>query len=207
MATLKSLINEIEQLCKKELATLGFYRKRGVFIKDIDSGNLGWLGLNRATYKAEGVVDVHPVVGIINTEVEQLASTWSGSNVVRDFSPTVTEPLYFLITGGKYISWRFFQNGNTAGIVHNLREAVSDYGLPVMEKLGDKSILLEWLLGRPGKLNEAYNRYRIPAVYVLLGEKEKAREYIRSVLEQLSEDPNPYQKQWSEKYAEVMLKI
>lgn len=107
MPPLKPLIKEIGRAAKAQLAEIGFRKRKATFTKDINPDTIGVVGLNRATYPYNQLVQIYPIVGIINRPVGKLDAEWSGFDQVKMAVAMIAEPLCYLLPEKTYTVWPF----------------------------------------------------------------------------------------------------
>lgn len=206
MPSLKHLIKDIEQVAKAQLAEVGFRKRKVTFTKDINSETIGVVGFQRSTYHHEQVVDIYPIIGMINRSVGKYTVEWSGIDNVKHSVAMIPEPLCYVLPENDYKSWEFEPGCDTGKIVEDIVGGIVRHGVLWMESLSSTEAFLTRQLKHPEPAPEYY-RYTIPAAYYALGRKEEAREYVKKVIEETSNHWNKHQREWGEKYAEVMLRI
>lgn len=217
MAQLAPLIKAAKQACRDELKAAGFRPHKNVYIRDLAEGYLGSVGLMKAAYTAEQKYLITPIVGVFGTEVErQVACWWEVRREMLDrkykyHMPTVSTALGYIMPENTFKSWYFSPDEETLPLARNLVKCVIDYGVPWMNNLADLRALLE-LISKEGASTPGLSEYAIPAIYWVLGEEEKAREYARQVIE-LTDKRGPdyrwsmYTVGWPEYYKVVMSTI
>jgi len=113
-----------------KLAALGLRpRSPGIFTVELAPGYLGWLGLNKAVF--DDTVEINPVVGVRNEELEKLVTQFAG--VDQPFlQPSVASPLGYLLPGNSYVTFQFGAADDYDVRADEIVTLIRDYGLPFM---------------------------------------------------------------------------
>jgi hypothetical protein len=176
VVTSKTIVAEAVDAVSVLLGDLGFKRRQvaGVFTIDLGTGVLGWLGLNRATKRHSGAVEINPVIGVRHQEVERLVAELRGDRFHQFVPPTVSRPLGQLMPDGGYAAW-LFESGSTAAAVELVR-SVDQYGLPAMRSMNDLRELRRKIEEGWGFQHQLV--YRLPVVIWLQGDAVSAIETL-----------------------------
>jgi hypothetical protein len=198
-------IADVSKLAARELARAGFRKRSGdIFTREIEKEVLGWLGLNRAVTRQDGKLEINPVVGVRNQQIERLVADLMGSKSHPYIPPTISTHLGYLGPGARYTPWLFEQTDDLPADVSEMVEAVTTYGLPFMEKnkrLREMTSSLE-----SGKFGPSHQTaYRLPVAYWLLGEKAQAVRTLDSKLAASTGRSDPGSQQY-QKFAERLRK-
>jgi hypothetical protein len=172
------------------LAQRGF-RKRagGIFTTELANGALGWVGLNSASrHYPAGSVEINPVVGIRNQEVERVVAEVRGERFHEYVPPTLSTPLGYLFPEARYRSWIFGADDSLTAATEMV-EAIADYGVPFMQRLSSLPELCRGLEKSSGLEHQLV--YRRPVARMLLGELVKAREVLDQSLAALGDRRDP----------------
>jgi hypothetical protein len=187
MGELGDLIQTIESSIKEELKADGFKRrgKYGILTASIDGNTYGWLGLNRATYKAEKVVLINPVIGIHNKKMWEIYDELLDYDGAKNWIATFGRPLGYYMPENTYRTWEFFHGKSIKPGVKDIVSNVRKYGIPWMKKLCN----LEYLADTLEKYNAIdYNIFQLPLVWFLAGDREKAFTCANKYLERRKGD-------------------
>ena len=172
------------------LTDLGFTKRAGgVLTIELADDVLGWLGLNRATrHRPPGEVEVNPVVGVRQQEVERVVAECRGEPLHPYQPPTVSTPLGYLLPPSRYRGWVL---GGKGSEVHasEILEAIQDHGLPFMHATAPLPQLCAQL--EAGLGFEQQLIYRRPAAWLVAGEPERAREALEEGLARLGDRHDP----------------
>lgn len=114
------------------LLNLGFKRIRlGVFSFEISPNVYAWLGLNRVR-KSAAELELYPVIGVVHVSVNDII--YLRTDAKKDLSPTVSVPICYLLTEGKYRTWTWRKGVDEAAVTADLKEIVKSYGLPFVDR-------------------------------------------------------------------------
>jgi hypothetical protein len=210
--SLGDLKKEATQRCRQKLVDLGYQSKRkGVLRKELAPRVYGMALTRTVVYRAESLVALDPMVGVFHPAIEEVVKGWwPVARVDNPRKTTTSIQLGYLMPEDQYIRWYITCHDDLVSAVPEVVENILKYGEPWMKQLCDYRLLLA-LLHKEARGSE-YLKYVIPAIYILQGEKEKAREYVRMVIEDI-DDKGPdyfwsgFTPHWSENYKDVMLKI
>jgi len=142
---------------------------------------VGWLGLNRA--KAGGELRLHPVVGVRAIAVQNLVAELRDSEASAH-TPTVTQPLYKLISASVYRVWAFSEAHDST---EDLLEAIRGYAMPFMAGFTDVSSVIAALEQGMGQQVE----YTLPAAHVVNGEPRRGIAAVNASVVALGDATDP----------------
>lgn len=181
MGALGGFIKEIDACIAKELAKIGFRKRKSVYILVIDDYCNGWLGLNRATYRAEENVEIHPNIGVFHVGIAELLTDLTKRDYISIPPATACTPLYTIMPVNEYYSWQFHLGDPIVATVADLVSNVTTFGLPWIRQSSSPEHLLRLL-----KEDLLEHRiYRYPALLFLLGRKEEAVAFVEQQLDLL----------------------
>ena len=215
MTTSPSLAKTARQVCRNAFEGGGFRFLKGSFVTELGEGLLGCVKLGTAAYPAERKYLIGPVVGVRNMEVERRVGDWwlvrrealNGKQLMA----TASTPLGYIMPEQSYKSWHFSPDKDATSLAQDMIFSVEVFGLPWMKSLTDPRNLLNWLLEKQAASPD-FRKFAIPALYCLLGETDRAREYIRQVVREI-DDNGPghmwsgYIVGWADDYKRVMLNV
>lgn len=165
------------------LANLGFHRLgRGMFLKPLDDHFAGWLGLNCA-HRGE-LLEINPVIGVRNHEVEQLIERLAGVPLGKGKAPTISTSLGYVTPQAKYTAWFFRDPHDVEAGIADLLDAVRLFGLRFIADYSALESLAEGL-ENPRLSDVDSRRFRLPVVRLLLHDVEGALSLTRHYLEEL----------------------
>jgi len=187
MAPSNSLIAESLQLVALRLQRLGFAGSSGVYTIPVDDQIDGWVGLNEARDRGD-CFELNPFVGVVHHALERKVAELTG-RTSSEPSPSVTSHLAYLLPGsaGRSKPWRFCKSEDLAGEADSLTRAVADYALPFMRELSAPDRLAQAI--RDLSFEEA-RAERLPVIYWLAGDKERAREVLQDEVARVETDPS-----------------
>src|SRR3974390_1349222 len=136
----KGVIASVQQ----ELGTLGFEkRKAGILTLKIQTGVLGTVGLNTATGRGPGVLEINPVVGVRNQQIERLVAELCGDPFDELIPPTLAGNVGYLSPANWYLPFLFSQDTEIGGVSAQLCDAVRVHGLPFIKEAANLAALVE----------------------------------------------------------------
>ncbi len=171
MGQLGDLTKEIKTRIWDLLEEDGFVRKGQVGVADIDGSTFGLTGLVSTTRRAQKTVELNPVVGVHHKEVmDMLAAicTWFPS---AKWSATVVRNVGYFSPDKTYIVYKFPLGHPIDKTAADVIDAIRNYGIPWINSHLDLSALAGAVETYCSIDNSAY---RLPAIFYLQGEKEKA---------------------------------
>jgi hypothetical protein len=172
------------------LSQLGFKKRSGeIFTVDVESGVLGWLGLNHAYRRGEDRLEVNPVVGVRHQGVEHLVAELRGAKSNAYLPPTVSVPLGYLTADRKYVPWLFERGPTTAEVAADLTSAVARFGVPFMKASSSLSELRRLIEENTGFAHQLV--YRQPVVCLLSGDRGAALCVLEASLAELGGRKDP----------------
>jgi hypothetical protein len=178
---------EVLKFFKQRLLEDGFRKHRGdLYSCIIGESSRGWLGLNRATRWGDGVMHVHPVVGVHSCPIEAMVAELMGPLPGNYLPPTISRPLCYLMPPTSYRDWPFHPSVDPAPGVRDLVDAVRVYGRPYMEGYATVEALSK-VLHLPGFGMSHQTIHRRPVAYFLLGNIRGARSCLLNELRTLGE--------------------
>ena len=160
------------------------------------------VGLNEATRPGEKIYKVNPVMGLINTKVEDLIHYCKDDWSIKPYSPTIVKSIGYLTPKNTYMRWEIKKPRQINKEVNNLLKYITRYGIPWMEKMSDRDELLNALKAREGI--PGYFIYRIPALLVIMGKKDEALFYAESFYQQLKKSNKTVFDEYKNFYAEFL---
>jgi hypothetical protein len=184
-----------ERMSAPLLIEQGFRKRAGaIFTIPITDDVLGWLALNTATkYEPAGQVEVNPIVGIRHRQVEELVARLCEEKPHAYMPATARTPIGYIMPGRRYVTWTM--NECAPDVAREMVAAIVEYGLPFMGDNADLPALLSLLeSGHFGPANQV--PYRVPAIWLLLGDIERAVSSADAFLERLGGPRD----QWTRQY-------
>jgi hypothetical protein len=94
----------------------------------------GWVGLNWASeHEAPGELEIGPIIGVVNHQVARLVADLRAEKPSRYPSPTVSEPLGYLMIENTHRAWHFTPTTVQASAV-DLVGAILEFGMRFMRR-------------------------------------------------------------------------
>ena len=170
---------------------MGFQKRQSAILTiPLDADSFGWIGLNRATGRGSGVLEINPVVGIRNQAVERLLADLVGEPFNELTPPTLAGNVGYLSPDNRYVAFLFGSFGDVQQSVERLCSMVQNHGLPFcrdnVELLKLVSSMLSTRFGVPEQLN-----YRIPVACFLAGERLMAMSALDARLDDIGSRADP----------------
>lgn len=187
MVVRQGLVAEASAAWRAVFASVGF-RKRGgdVYTRKVAAEVLGWLGLNRATGRRDGLLEVNPVVGVRHQAQERVLADLLGERFHEYIPPTISVHLGYVMPEARYRPWLFGGDVPVRDVTAEMVDAIATYGLPFMDDRASLSVIVKSMSqGRAGIAEQL--AFRRPVGYLLLGEPGRAREQVRVSLDQLGD--------------------
>jgi hypothetical protein len=177
----KELIERILKMTGTLLADVGMRkRERQIYTCELSQEIFGWLGLNTATHRSDGRLQINPVIGVRHLGIEKLVAEALGKKLHPYIPPTISTPLGYIMPEKKYATWLFGEGDVDDLAVAKMVEAIQKYGVPFMRSHANLDAIIEALESGCGfPTNTAY---RLPVAYFLQGQTEKAVQYLRNRL-------------------------
>src|SRR5262249_52463542 len=146
----RDIIAAMSAAAKDNLVDAGFRKRTGdIFTRDLGDHALGWVGLNRATYNNRGPLDVNPVIGVRDQEVERLLAELLGERFHPYLPPTVSTPLGYLMPIQWIVTWTFETLDSVPSQAKDMTEAILTYGLPFMRDTSSRDTLIAMMRRQP----------------------------------------------------------
>jgi hypothetical protein len=162
----------------------------GIFTLGVTDDVIGWIGLNKAIRGQGGVLEINPVVGVRNQQIERRVSDLTGDKFSEVVPPTLSGNLGYLMPENKYRPFMFHENDPIEPIVEELVAEVQTYGLPFVRTNADMGNLVKNLSTCRFAVSFVA-AYRIPIGFFLLGQLDDAGAFLETERAKVeaSEDP------------------
>lgn len=193
------LKKEIFELIKQDLLKNSLKnKKQTVFYKELNEKILGTVSFGISNYGRSDIISLNPVIGVMSKDVENLMEKTTGLNTLKDFMPTISTPLGYLLLEKSYKEWEFEKGKDNAQIVAEMVGKITTNGFSFFKGRDTlKGVILEVekdnFILQPSKL------YKLPLLYYCNGEKEKGLDFINR---NMTPDNTPYQT-FKNKYKEL----
>jgi len=175
---LRSVLGELD----KRLKALGFFKKKGNYVREFGKDCYGSVFLNTATHLPQQGIGFNPIIPLPSRPVEALLF-----DLVPDCSVVARATLLtaagYITPEDRFLSWVFDPNVDSGSELEKIVVAIRLYAVPFMEAHKSLESIMRELENRRFTDIEG-KRFRLPLAYVLAGFNEKA---LRFVEEQLAE--------------------
>ncbi|SRR6266567_5155948 len=182
---------EVFGLLHARLGLLGFERRKpGVLTIKMPNDVIGWIGLNKAIHAQKGLLEINPVLGVRNQQIERFVADLTGEKFDEVVPATLAGNIGYLMPSEKYRPYMFPEDGPPEKPAEDLVNGVREYGLPFINRHTDMAALVEGL--RTCRFAVPFMAdYRIPSALFLLGRTTEAGEYVRVKLAEAGERQDP----------------
>lgn len=197
----KYFIRDVEEACDTALVEIGFNRpRRGTRYLEITEDFLGWVGLNQGRHG--DFLRINPFVGIHCVPLMKLCDELEGKKYKKGSIATIAVHLgeicpdvdQFIFRPGEHIQSEALR----------LSIEIGKRGVPWMTKHASYEAILPIIEDNVPTLG-GYPE-RVAAAYYLMGEKEKARNFVEEQRSKLKTEHNEYQP-FFENFAEPFLRL
>jgi hypothetical protein len=177
-------IAEVIAASRSRLGALGFDRRSGeIFTADAAADVLGWLGLNRAVTRNDGLLEINVVVGIRHQGIERCLASLEGDKFHPYLPPTISLHLGYLMPEKHYHPW-FFRDDNVESQADAMVRAVEAYGLPFINKNRSTEQLVDLMASGEVGVREQL-AFRLPIGYRMLGMEDSATRALTTTIHEL----------------------
>jgi len=184
-------IKEVFQILHNRLAMLDFEkRKSGILTIKITDDVIGWIGLNKATRGQRGFLEINPVLGVRNQQIEKLVAELTREKFDEFVPPTLSGNIGYMTPANKFRPYLFSENGTVEPIVEELVNDVCEYGLPFIRAHSDMVALVEGMCECRFAVKFMV-AYRIPVSFFLLGRMDAASDCLNAELVKLGDQKDP----------------
>ena len=185
MVGAKNLKKSVFECVLKHLSPLGWKRRQpGIFTVRLNEETLDWLGLNTGRGYGPGILEVNPVVGVVNERLERLVAELMEIKYTPAIPPSVCGNIGYFTPEKTYKKWMFQEGEDSEPLVVELVAAVETYGRLFMQRNADLHAL--YLTIRDSAIGYPHMaQYRIPAAGALLGKTEEAEEFLGATLREM----------------------
>lgn len=186
---------EIIRVTSRQIAThlveAGMQKRKGdIFTRELVPEVLGWIGLNRAYQKKEGVLEINPVIGVRHQELEELLASLLHETFHPYVPPTISIALGYLTAEHRFKSWQFESGRDADAVAQTLVENILEFGYPFMTAYSTLPAITKAMEAGTGVPSDL--AYRVPLAYALMGDSSKAENYLAQKLAELGDAENPY---------------
>jgi len=184
----KKVLAQIQQC----LNALGFSKraKHQIFVTRITSDVIGMVGLNKAIGHGDGILEINPVVGVRNQQIERLVAELDNEPFNELLPATLAGNIGYLSPENKYLPFLFNEATAIEMVADKLCKTVEAYGIQFMKKVADLATLVDAMTTTRFRINEVVN-YRIPVGLYLLNKREQAKEFLDAQLTDIGNRNDP----------------
>lgn len=120
---------KVFELIKQSLLKSGLKKKKQtVFYKELNEKILGTVSFGISNYGRSDIFCLNPVIGVMSKDVESLMEKTTGLNTLKDFMPTISTPLGYLLPEKSYKEWEFKKGKDNASIVIDMIGKITTNG-------------------------------------------------------------------------------
>jgi len=184
----QQFVNQIAGSIEQELAVAApELRKSGlIFTFPLNEGMAGWIGLNIASSRSDGLIGVNPVVGVRSEQVEILVKQLGGETRGGP-SATVSTALGYLMPEKRFLEWLFEQSPGFDYVseAKKIALAIESYGIPFMRTTASLGAVIENLEHLRFSFKESA-MYRLPVAYLLGDKLDLAASYVNDQMQAMA---------------------
>jgi hypothetical protein len=185
----QNLIAEFEAAARAAFGELGFKRRKyGVLVLPRTAGLSAWVGLNKATETAGGLLEVNALVGAHHREVEDAWAKFARREPTKPNVPTVRVHIGYLMPENDYHPWFFADGEPVHENVRDIVDKIESFGMPWVDRLSDKDELVA-AIDRRGIGDERARR--LPVALWLAGRSDEGRAVVLDELDRIDGQANP----------------
>lgn len=182
MVAKKGLVAEASAEWKTALVSAGFRKRSGeIYTRPLITNVFGWLGINKAVHREDGLVAANPVVGVRHQELERAVAELLGERFQEYIPPTVSVSLGYLMPESRHRSWLFGSGQALQETASGMVDAIVGYGVPFMERHTSLEDIVREMISGKGAISEQ-RAFRLPVAYLMIGSTESARESLAAEL-------------------------
>jgi hypothetical protein len=162
-----------------------------IWTRPLDEPTLGWIGLNVGQNRVSNTVDISPLVGVRNQNVERIIANILGESDNGIIPVTVGVNVGYLEESNTFRSFTFGRGPSAdAESSRAFLTTMQMAGIPYMQRLRHLTSLAEHLNGPRCRMSEDA-AYRRPVVFRLGGKEEEAMQAIEAWEGQLGQRRDP----------------
>lgn len=176
---------------QRELSSLGFEkRKAGILVLKITADVIGTVGLNIASGHGAGVLEINPVIGVRNQQIERLVAELSGDTFDELVPPTLAGNVGYLSPENRYAPFLFTVDLEIGDVARQLCHAVEMHGLPFQREVANLASLVDAM--QTARFGIPFvTEYRIPVGLLLLGDYSQAKGFLVAKLSEIGRRGDP----------------
>jgi hypothetical protein len=188
-----NLRSEVSQAVRRQLEAIGFERRSDEICScPLGAHALGWIGFGsvrrRSLFRVHLSVD--PVIGVRHLPTERLVAGLLQERLAHYGPPTLSTPLGHVLPGHELRPWLFIDGDDPGELAERMIWTVRTFGLPFLREHTALGALAQ-TLASPGFGFPGQTHLRLPAIYHLLGQNERAESYLADRLVRLGRRADP----------------
>lgn len=184
---LRPFILNIGAACAVALEKIGFERRSGKLVTDVNDDVIGRCSLNRIVHRAKREIRINPIVAVTHLPLENALAELEGRPRRRRYfaRAAILRSIGYLTPQKKYTTWRFSEESDLHATARDLAKTVAEYGLPfIKEHRALKDFYESMVTRRYGGIAHDF-AYRLPVAAMMLGMPDVARKHIEDYLKRL----------------------
>jgi hypothetical protein len=197
---LNQILKIIEAALQDALKEYKFKKMGGTLIWPIHDKMFGALNLGKYAIKRMETLTFNPHLGVRDELVENLILKLLGSDKKYPYKPTLSTNLSNIMginRQGDWLrlesspllinSWFFRSSMDEEKVKEHTKNFINDiitYGIPWVQILANRQEMLKILLLKQPPYSQ-FNRFTLPALYLVLGRKDDAIDYASKQLEEM----------------------
>ncbi len=159
--------------------------KPNMFAVDLSPDAYGCVGLNKAIGGGEGIVEINPVIGVGNHQMEKLIAELTAQKFQPYTTAAIGTNVGYLMPENGYRPWLFQERDHWRPLAADLVATVERFGQAFMHQNRELAALYSTLRNSKRGTPPNYIDYRIPIACVLLGNRAEAEEFVDARLREI----------------------
>ena len=180
----KEFIKRVFELANNEFCKVGWTKRKSGFSADLSEDIYGVIGLNKAIGRGNGILEINPIVGVGSHKLEKMVMELLGQKFQPYAGAAIGRNVGYLTPEKKYKPWLFREEDDCKTLLAGMVATIQKYGRPFIQEHMELSALCEAM--RHSKFGGPHDQYRIPAAYMLLGNKIEAEAFLETKLNEMS---------------------
>lgn len=189
----KEFVQHVLQLLRAELREHGWKKRAGeVFTRAGSPDVIGWLSLNLATQRQDGVFEVNASVGVRHQLLEEVCARLGeqaaiGGMSVHEYSPvTLADHVGYLGAAATYVPALFEEDADPGPEVTRLIESIQGDGLRFIARHPTLGAIIASLQGRYPHGHPSWANFSLPVALFLLDRPAEARAALELYVGQMA---------------------
>lgn len=199
--TSKEFIKAVLDLINVEFQAAGWVkRKPGMFSVNLSADNYGWVGLNMAIGRGNGILEINPMICVGNLKIEKFVAELMGLKFKPYTTAAIGTNVGYLMLERKYRPWLFQKGNDWKPQIVEMVAVVEEFGRQFLEQNLTLEALYETLLKSKRGVPPDPLDYRIAVASVLLGKRVEAVAFVNARLREIGAR-NDEAAEWFRKFA------